>query len=44
MENFYWILNRKRDVYKKIDDCNPGGGCKVLTEFDDKIANALSKK
>ena len=32
------------DVYKNIDDCNPNKKRKILTVFDDMIADVMSNK
>ena len=32
------------DVYKNIEECNPGTKCYVLTVFDDMIADMISNK
>ena len=32
------------DIYKNIERCNPNKKRKILIDFDDMIANMLSKK
>ena len=33
-----------QDVYKNIEDCNPGKKCKVLIVFDDLITDMVNNK
>ena len=33
-----------QDVYKNIEDCNPGKKRKILIVFDDMIANMINNK
>ena len=33
-----------QDVYKNIDEGNPGKNCKILIVFDDIIADMINKK
>ena len=33
-----------QDVYKNIEDYNPGKECKILTVFDDMIADMINNK
>ena len=33
-----------QDIYKNIEDYNPGRKCKILIVFDDMIADMISNK
>ena len=41
---FIQYSNDMQDVYKNIEDYNPGKKCKVLTVFDDMIADIINNK
>ena len=36
--------NNMQDVYKNIEEHNPGRNCNVLIDFDDMIADIISNK
>ena len=36
--------NDMQDVYKNIEDCNPGKKRKILIVFDDMIADMINNK
>ena len=41
---FMEYSNDMQDIYKNIEDCNPGNKRKVLIVFDDMIADMMNKK
>ena len=41
---FMEYLNDMQDVYKNIEEYNPGKKCKVLIVFDDMIADMINNK
>ena len=41
---FIEYSNDMQDVYKNIEDYNPGKKCKILIVFDDMIADIINKK
>ena len=43
-QSFMDYSNDMQDVYKNIEDCNPKKKRKVLTVFDDMIADMINKK
>ena len=41
---FIAYSNDMQDVYKNIEDCNPGKNCKMLILFDDMVADMINNK
>ena len=41
---FIEYSNDMQDVYKNIEDCNPGKESKILIVFDDMIADMINNK